>query len=113
LPGSFWVAGSLTLAAATGWAVTGALALKKGAEYEAANTVSNAVAGVDLTSERDAVKTLNLSADVLMGATLAGAITTVVLGVTGTTEEPSSRARVRILPVWTERAVGASLVGRF
>ncbi|MBM4373518.1 MAG: hypothetical protein FJ095_00420 [Deltaproteobacteria bacterium] len=113
LPASFWVAGSLTLAAATGWAVTGALALKRGSEYEATNTLSNAVAGVDLAREHDDVKALNLSADVLMGVTLAGAVTTVVLGLTSSSVEPSSSAHLTLLPVWTERAVGASLVGQF
>ncbi len=80
LPTAVWVVGGLTVLSGISWGITGGLALSKKSDYDAANTPESAAAGVDLTAQQGTVKTFNGVTDGLMGLTIAGAATTLVLG---------------------------------
>ncbi len=102
MPGYAWALVGVTGALAIGWGITGGLALAKGSQYKKDNTAEalQANPNLDLTGEQKSVKTLNTVADVMMGLTIASAVTTVVLIVTRPTvdkkeEKKSDEARRR------------------
>ena len=118
LPASGWVVGGMTIATGIGWGVTGGLALSEKGAYDLANTPGNAAAGVDLAGQRRTVTTLNLITDVLMGVTVAGAATTVVLALTNSNSpnqvKSSAFGRSWILvPSADGAGFGAVAAGRF
>jgi hypothetical protein len=94
VPAYVWAVGGVTVAAGIGWGVSGGLALAKGSAYKKNNTPEAAAAGEDLEGQRKSVQTLNLVADVMMGVTLAGGVTTLVLFLTRPTvaAKPNEKA---------------------
>jgi hypothetical protein len=70
-------------AAAIGWIASGAIALSKGSQYKKDNVCTDSnncpAANADLAGQQKSIKTLNTVADVMMGVTLAAAVTGVVL----------------------------------
>jgi hypothetical protein len=113
LPTAVWVGVGVTGALAIGGGVVGALALANKSSFDDANDGSDPAAADEL---RATGETLNLTTDIVLGASLAGAVTTIVLyAVSG--DEPAAVAalpRVRIAPATDGRSFGGlSIIGAF
>ncbi|MCA9619516.1 MAG: hypothetical protein KC731_10840 [Myxococcales bacterium] len=76
IPVYVWVAGGVTLAAAIPWAVFMGLSASKKSDYDALRGTAPVA---DQEDARSSLKTTNLLADVFLGITAAGAVTTGVL----------------------------------
>jgi hypothetical protein len=115
VPTSVWIGAGVTAALGLGAGVTGALALANKSSFDDANDGTNAAEAEDLRAGGVA---LNLTTDVLLGATAASAIVTAVLYFTSSDgdEAPASTtlARLRVVPATDARSfAGVALSGAF
>jgi hypothetical protein len=107
----FWVSLGITGALGVGTVVTGVLALSAKGKFD--DTIARAgVTPTDVDDARSKTRTLALVTDVLGGATIAGAIVTVIVGLT--TSGKSAPKKDAPPPVsFSVSPFGASLSGAF
>jgi hypothetical protein len=108
-----WIGAGVTAALGIGAGVTGGLALANKSSFDAANDGTDPAEADDLRSSGVA---LNLTTDVLLGATAASAIVTAVLFFTSGDEDPSATtlARMRLVPATDAQTfAGLELSGSF
>jgi hypothetical protein len=113
VPTSVWIGAGVTAALGLGAGVTGGLALANKSSFDDANDGSDTAEADDL---RSSGVTLNLTTDVLLGATAASAIVTAVLYFTSGEEVPASTtlARLRVVPATDAQTfAGLALSGAF
>jgi hypothetical protein len=121
VPAAVWAGIAVTGALGVGAAITGGLAAANHGKYKDAAAAGDATRADDLAKSG---KSLNIAADVLIGATAAGAVTTLVLGLAlpRTTVAPSARGRVEgdepsrhvmVSPWIGDEAAGFACIGAF
>jgi len=112
LPMGFWVGAGVTAALGVATAITGALALSNASDFDDKNTGADPAAAEEA---RDSTQTLNITTDVLLGATVASAVVTVVVLLTSSDGDDVSEAKrtFDLTPVVGRQAAGASLRVRF
>lgn len=113
VPASAWVATGVTGALAIAWGVLAVRAKIMNGDYE---EVNGKASRASLEAMRSDVKTANLAADIVLGATAAGLATTVILVLTRPTVKPGTRPRAGVLtlsPIAGPTSAGAALGGSF
>ncbi|NUP04756.1 MAG: hypothetical protein HOW73_01715 [Polyangiaceae bacterium] len=108
VPVSVWAMLGVTGALAVGAGVVGALAVVNKSDYDETNNGSDPAASQDL---RDKGVAMNITTDVLIGASAASAVVTLVLFLTRPEVEVENKSGVSVTFVPT--GTGAALVGTF
>ncbi|MBW2523101.1 MAG: PEGA domain-containing protein [Deltaproteobacteria bacterium] len=106
----FWVMLGVTGALGVGAGVVGGLALQRKSTYV---DYQSGGSRVEAESIRDQGEALNITTDVLLGATAASAVVTVVLLLTGGDDESAARRGVTVSPAVADRRGGAVVTGTF
>jgi hypothetical protein len=112
IPVSAYIVGGLTIAGIGATAGLGVRALGKESDYKAKNG-SGTTSAADLTTLHDQVKGANLVTDIVMGVTVAAAVTTVVLIITRPSKPVKEARTWTLAPSAGPTGGGAFLTGTF
>jgi len=106
-----WVFLGVGAAAGITGGVLGGVSMKKTDDFIGECGEPNGTCAESRESERDSIKNISLTADILYGVAGAAVLTGVILFFVEPDDEPE--AQVAVLPTWTPDSAGIGLTGRF